>query len=154
MRTARGAIISDYFVHSFDPCVIVVAPAPGGRIICTREYAHAVGRTFLRFPAGIVEKGEAPAKTAQRELLEEAGYAAVGIKKACVTYPTPDHLSQTIHVFTAVRTTLNKPNQEDTENIEVVLMKPQALDSIAAKGGIIPSEHAAAWLATRRKYVK
>ncbi len=154
VRTSRGAVIEEFYVHTADQCVIVIAPAPDGRIICTREYAHAIGKTLLRFPAGMMEKGETPAEAAYRELLEETGYKAAGLKKACVTYPTPDRSNQPMHVFTAVRTVLDRPHQEATEDIAVELYSPTALDAIALKGGIKSSEHAAAWLAARRKYVK
>ena len=47
------------------------------RILLIRQYRHPVGRLLWEIPAGLRDvAGEDPWATAQRELLEEAGYRA------------------------------------------------------------------------------
>lgn len=149
------AVIKDYYMILRNDCAIVIAPAPDGRIICTREYAHGAGRRLLRFPSGICEEGEAPIATAARELEDETGYVPSGLTELCVTMPSPDNMVKRIHVFAAKATAEGgRINPEPTEDVEVVLMDPAGLDKLAREGGIVSSEQAAAWLAARRMFVK
>ncbi len=54
----------------------VVAFTEEERILIVRQYRPAVEQYTLELPSGIIDPGEAPAETAQRELLEETGYLA------------------------------------------------------------------------------
>lgn len=59
------------------PGAAVVLPVlPDGRILLVKNYRSAIGRTLLELPAGLIEAGEEPKQTAQRELQEETGYEA------------------------------------------------------------------------------
>ena len=54
--------------------VCVIDPAPGRpRILALREFRPAVNRWVWRLPEGIIEPGETPRQTMERELLEETG---------------------------------------------------------------------------------
>lgn len=54
----------------------VVAFTEDGRILVVRQYRPAVEGYSLELPSGIIDPGEEPAETAQRELLEETRYEA------------------------------------------------------------------------------
>ncbi len=56
--------------------VVVVAVTAKGTIVVERGYKHGPRRVCLSLPAGYLEPGEDPLDAAQRELLEETGYAA------------------------------------------------------------------------------
>jgi ADP-ribose diphosphatase len=54
----------------------VVALTDENRVLIVRQYRPAVERDTLELPSGIIDPGETAGETAQRELLEETGYAA------------------------------------------------------------------------------
>ncbi len=54
----------------------IVALTAAGEVVLERQYRYPHRRDFIEIPAGKREAGEAPLVTAQRELLEETGYAA------------------------------------------------------------------------------
>ena len=65
----------DYVVHT--GAVGIIALDEADRVLLIRQYRHPVGRSLFEPPAGLLDVvGEEPLLTAQRELLEEAGYEA------------------------------------------------------------------------------
>src|SRR4051794_24313705 len=71
-----GRILDDFYRVTMPDFAIVVAITPRQEFVMVRGYKHGVGCVSLSAPAGLIDAGEAPAHTAQRELLEETGYAA------------------------------------------------------------------------------
>jgi ADP-ribose pyrophosphatase len=63
------------FYHSFrqDDYVTVMAVTREGYIPVVRQYRPALEQYTLEFPGGLLDKGEQPAITAERELFEETG---------------------------------------------------------------------------------
>lgn len=78
VRTPSGGIIEDFLivrprVQTAEKVVgICVLPEVEGRIGLMRGYRHQLGAEIWQAPAGFVEAGEEPARTAMRELEEEA----------------------------------------------------------------------------------
>ena len=68
---------------------------------------------MLEIPAGKIEPGEDPVKTAARELEEETGFRPLGISKAFSYYPTPGYCDELLHIYYVNR----------VEEPEPVLMK-------------------------------
>ncbi len=58
------------------PGAAVVALNEQGEILLLQEYRHPLGEVIYQLPGGLVDAGETPLSTAQRELLEETGYEA------------------------------------------------------------------------------
>ena len=61
--------------------VAIVALTPGNKVILVEQHRPPVGRSVIELPAGLVGdrttfEGEAIEVAAERELLEETGYAA------------------------------------------------------------------------------
>ena len=69
-----GVATREYVVHP--GAVLIVPVLPDGRLVVERQYRYPVGQVLIEFPAGKLDPGEAELATAQRELAEEAGYAA------------------------------------------------------------------------------
>ncbi len=73
-----------------------------GRVLLIRQYRHAVGHQLWELPAGTRdEDGEPPVRTAQRELLEEAGYRAERWLTLADFFPSAGFSTERIQVFLA-----------------------------------------------------
>ena len=55
--------------------VILCQPQPD-QVVLIKQYRYSINEDLIEFPAGRIEKGEAPLPAAQRELTEETGYIA------------------------------------------------------------------------------
>ncbi|ADE11322.1 NUDIX domain-containing protein [Sideroxydans lithotrophicus] len=64
----------EYITHP--GAVAVLALLDNGNLVMERQYRYPLHREFIELPAGKIDAGEDILVTAQRELLEETGYAA------------------------------------------------------------------------------
>ncbi|RNL86531.1 NUDIX domain-containing protein [Halostreptopolyspora alba] len=73
-----------------------------GRVLLIRQYRHAVAHRLWELPAGVRDQdGEPPVRTAQRELLEEAGYRAERWHALADFFPSAGFSTERIQVFLA-----------------------------------------------------
>lgn len=71
--------LPDGSVHNYDIVLnrhvaAAIALTPENRVILAAQYRPGPQQVLLELPAGVVDAGETPAQTMQRELLEETGY--------------------------------------------------------------------------------
>jgi 8-oxo-dGDP phosphatase len=72
------------------------------RILLIRQYRHPVGRLLWEIPAGLRDTaGEDPFRTAQRELLEEAGYRARDWRVLADYFSSPGFSTERLRVYLA-----------------------------------------------------
>jgi 8-oxo-dGDP phosphatase len=72
------------------------------RILLIRQYRHPVGRLLWEIPAGLRDvAGEDPFLTAQRELLEEAGYRARDWRVLADYFSSPGFSTERLRVYLA-----------------------------------------------------
>ena len=64
----------EYVLHP--GAVVIAAFIDDDTLIFEHQYRYPVRRHFIELPAGKIDAGEAHAKTAERELLEETGHTA------------------------------------------------------------------------------
>ncbi|MCP9828127.1 NUDIX hydrolase [Synechococcus sp. Lug-A] len=124
-----------------------------GRVVILRQYRFAVERRILEFPAGTLEDGEDPLASMQRELAEEAGYSASRWDSLGLMLPCPGYSDEVIHLFLARALTLlqQQPAGDDDEDMEVLLMEPQALDAALASGDeALDGKSVTAWFRARQ----
>jgi len=82
--------------------VAVVALDTGGQVLLIRQYRHPVGRLLWEIPAGLRDvEGEPLRATAERELREEAGYAAGRWHVLADCFTSPGILTERLRVFLA-----------------------------------------------------
>jgi ADP-ribose pyrophosphatase len=82
--------------------VAVLALDEAGRVLLIRQYRHPVGRLLWEIPAGLRDvAGEPPHVTAQRELIEEAGYRAAQWHALADFFPSPGISTERVRVFLA-----------------------------------------------------
>ncbi len=97
----------------------VVALDERGWVCLLRQYRHAAGGWLWELPAGKLEPGEPPLRTAQRELAEEAGLHGERWQPLGTIASSPGILAETIHLFLAQGLHSGERNMDEHELIEV-----------------------------------
>ena len=130
---------------------LVVPVLPDGRLVLERQFRYPVGRVILEFPAGKIDAGEAPLATAQRELIEEVGYAAATWRSLGTIHPQVGHSNERIAIFEATDLTHVGAQLDEGEFLDVILMTPaQLLDAVDA-GAVTDAKTLAALLLWQRR---
>ena len=75
-------------------CVAIVAVDAKNNVMLVRQFRYALARELLEIPAGVIEPGEEPIRSAFRELEEETGYTAAKMERlggfySCLLYTSP-----------------------------------------------------------------
>ena len=82
--------------------VAIVALDDDGQVLLIRHYRHPAGHLLWEIPAGIRDvPGEPPRATAERELLEEAGYRARDWHELVDFFSSPGITTERLRVFLA-----------------------------------------------------
>ncbi|WP_017936230.1 NUDIX domain-containing protein [Nocardioides sp. Iso805N] len=81
---------------------VIIALDDDGRVLCLKQYRHPAGMRFVELPAGLLDAdGEEPLEVAQRELREEASFAAATWRPLAAAYSSPGIIAERIHYFLA-----------------------------------------------------
>lgn len=73
-----GRIVERHHVVHFDhDSVAALAENAAGQLLLIESYRYVTGTIEWELPAGRIEQGESPLEGAQREVVEESGYASV-----------------------------------------------------------------------------
>jgi ADP-ribose pyrophosphatase len=84
------------------PGAVAVVPVHGnGDVVLLRQFRVAAGGEIWEIPAGTREPGEAPARTARRELAEETGLRAARWTKLGEFFTAPGFCTERISVYLA-----------------------------------------------------
>jgi 8-oxo-dGTP pyrophosphatase MutT (NUDIX family) len=90
------------------------------RVCLLRQYRHVAKDWLWELPAGKLDPGETPLRTAQRELAEEAGLNALAWDALGAILSSPGVFTEMIHLFLAHDlVSLDASNHEEHELIEV-----------------------------------
>ncbi|MBQ7320604.1 MAG: NUDIX hydrolase [Clostridia bacterium] len=73
--------VEELYNGKADSVVMIMTDPAGERLLLTREFRMALGRTVYGFPAGLVDPGESCEESARRELWEETGLTLKTIEK-------------------------------------------------------------------------
>lgn len=87
------------------------------RVLLERQYRHAAQDYLWEIPAGRIDPGEKPLPAAQRELLEETGYAADRWRRILYFYASPGFVAETMSVYMATGLRAGKAQPEEDEVI-------------------------------------
>jgi 8-oxo-dGDP phosphatase len=106
VRMPDGATVGrDVLEHP--GAVAVLALDAGERVLMIRQYRHPVGRLLWEIPAGLRDvAGEPLRATAERELLEEAGYRAADWRVLVDFFSSPGISTERIRIYLARRLAL------------------------------------------------
>ena len=101
--------------------VAVIAMPQPRSIVLVHQFRPAIGRAMWEVPAGKLEAGEDPGTCAARELLEETGYRAHGLRELWTFYTAPGFCGELLHLFVAEGLTAGDPSPEPGEQIKTRL---------------------------------
>lgn len=145
VRLPTGAEIEEFHVAEYPDWALAVAFTEDGRAVLVEQYRYAVDHVGLEFAAGVVSPGEDALLAAQRELLEETGYAAddwVRLGKAAIE---PARHTNYGHLFVARGARrVAEPDLDETEDLRVRLMDAASLPDLVEEGAIVHGIHVAA----------
>jgi ADP-ribose pyrophosphatase len=126
--------------------VVILPLLDDGRVCLLRNYRQAVGATLIELPAGTLDRDEAPAATAARELTEETGYSAARLEPLTELLMSPGILHERTYVFVATGLTPGPPQLEAGEEIETLLVAWDEALAMIDDGRIQDSKTVAALL--------
>lgn len=125
----------DATIFEFRAWANILALTKDEEVVLVRQYRHGVCELLWELPGGVVEDGEDPSVGAQRELLEETGYAASNLIEVGRLYPNPALQTNTLHCFLARDVIkVGGQNLDAGEDIEVQLVPLDELIEMAKRG--------------------
>ncbi len=119
--------------------MIVAHIMPDDEYVFVRQFRPPTGKMMIEFPAGLIDPGEAPEKTALRELYEETGFSGTLTKMTNFGFSSPGMSGEPIAVAfmeidgNAVRGREIVAHPEECESIETFRVKRNELDDFIAR---------------------
>jgi ADP-ribose pyrophosphatase len=92
-------------------------------VILIKQYRHAIRDFIWEIPAGTLDPEESPLNCAQRELIEETGYAAADWHQLGTITPLPGCSDERIHIFLALSLEIAEQDLDDDEMLKVHQIK-------------------------------
>jgi len=131
-RSPRTGEEATYSVIDSPDWVNVVALDTLGNMVLIRQFRFGSAQFTLETPGGMVDPGELPSLTAERELYEESGYRAERIIDLGYAEPNPAIFNNKVHMFLAQGCERVGHQVLDAgEDIEVVLVPvPEVLNMV------------------------
>lgn len=141
-RSPAGETFSRDIVRS--PGAVGVVPVietsrDSYEVVLVRQYRAAFDDYVVEIPAGMRDvEGEEPEVTAQRELLEEAGYRAGALELLHVFYPSPGMTDAVLHVFLGLELEFERRAGHGPEELDMDVIHVSLDDAVemAATGEI------------------
>lgn len=126
VKLPSGVIMPEYYILEYPAWVNVIAVTEDGLFVIVRQYRHGLRETRFELCAGVCEDGERPLESAQRELLEETGYAGGDWKLLTVLSANSSTMTNLTYCYIANGVQkVSDQNLEDTEDIEVHLLSEE-----------------------------
>jgi len=141
-RTSAGGQRGEFWILEARDWVTVVPVVRdrAGRpcFIMVRQYRHGAERITTEFPSGLVERGEAPAAAAARELREETGHRAGRIVPLGSLLPNPAFMTNRSFTFAAEALEEDgAPSLDELESLDTVVMPVDQVYEQAGRGELV-----------------
>ncbi|MCM2674210.1 NUDIX hydrolase [Alkalicoccobacillus plakortidis] len=99
--------------------VAVIAVTNDDKLVLVRQFRKPLEKTILEIPAGKIDPGEEPIKTAARELKEETGYEAAELELVTSFYTSPGFADEIIYLYEAKGLTHGDAEPDEDEFVEI-----------------------------------
>jgi ADP-ribose pyrophosphatase len=120
--------------------VLIIPITMEGHIVFIKQYRRVVDKILIELPAGIIEKGEEPFFSAQRELEEETGFKSEKLISLAGIYPSPGFCTEYINIFIAKELKKGIPNHDEEEGIDNLELSLSAACQMINKNEIIDAK--------------
>lgn len=145
LKLPNGHIKEEYYVLEYPHWVNMVAFTEDEKIILIQQYRHGAEKVMLEIPAGVIEEGETPEEAAQRELLEETGYAFESIEKVSTLYANPATSGNLTYTFLLKGgRKVQEQDSDASEDIKVYTYSPEEVKKLLLENKIEQSLHSSA----------
>lgn len=138
VKLPNGMVVPDFYVTEAPDWVNVIAITTDGKFIIEEQYRHGIQKVCFELCAGMVDEGESPLEAAQRELLEETGYAG-GVWQA-FGMSVPNASGSVIRCLHFIATEVEyqqAPKLERTEEIKTHLIDESELKAMMSDGRMV-----------------
>ena len=130
-----GSRITRELVHH--PGAVAIVPIDDDdNVLMVRQYRYAAGQSLLEIPAGVLEDGESPDDTAQRELQEEVGFASRNLRALGGLYSSPGFCDEFLYMYIARDLVASSLPGDDDEDISVERIPISRIDRLIRVGEI------------------
>ncbi len=135
VRLSTGSVVQREYIRH--PGAVMVVPLlDGERFVMERQFRYPLRRVLLEFPAGKIDRGEAPFLTGLRELFEETGYRAAEWALAGRLHNAAAYSDEFIEIWFARGLQAGAARLDADELLDVCEMDLQALRLMAASGDL------------------
>jgi len=130
----------EFYVLESPDWVNIVAVTDNDEIVLINQFRHGVSASVLEIPGGMIDDGEEPKLSAQRELLEETGYTSSEFIEIGNVHPNPALFDNICYTFLAKSAKkIREPEFEGTEDIETILYPASDIKKLIKSGEITHS---------------
>ena len=143
-----GRQITREVIHH--PGAVAIIPIDSDdNVLLVRQYRYPVGLELLEIPAGVIEAGEAPDQTAQRELQEEIGYASRNLRALGGIYSSPGFCDEMLYIYLARDLVESRLPGDEDEDITLERVPMSGVDRLIRLGEIQDAKSVAGLLMAR-----
>lgn len=135
---------------SANGAVLIVPMLDEHTVLLIREYAAGTDRYELALPKGGIEDNEDMLAAANREMMEEVGYAARTLRHLHTVTLAPGYLAHQTHMVLATDLYPQRIEGDEPEQIEVVPWSLDKLDDLLAQDDFTEARSIAALFLARR----
>lgn len=132
--------------------VLIIPMLDDETVLLIREYAAGVDRYELALPKGRIEKDEPVIIAANREIMEEIGYAANKLDHLTSLTLAPGYSNQTTHIVLARELYTQQAEGDEPEPIEVIPWRLSDLPELLAHPDMTEARTVAALYMARDYY--
>lgn len=115
---------------------VLAAITDEGKMVMVRQYRKPAEKVMFEAPAGKIDKGEEPYKTAIRELKEETGYTATEVRFMTSFYPSVGYSDEVLYLYLCTGLVAGDTDLDDNEAIDIEEWDVEDLFSMVMKGQI------------------
>lgn len=148
----ENGVQADYerLMGSANGAVLIVPMLDEHTVLLIREYAAGMDRYELALPKGGIEDNEDMLSAANREIMEEIGYAAHTLQHLHTITVAPGYLAHQTHLVLATNLYPRRIDGDEPEEIEVVPWSLNKLDELLAQDDFTEARSIAALFLARR----